>query len=73
MDHGHKRVVISDPQVEQTRKQPRLEIERGEEQSLTSATTLASEPVPTTLTAEEQKYEDEVNESSASSDEEKST
>ena len=58
-DHGHKRAVIPDPDAEQTNKRPRLEGE-GEGQ--------ASESAP--LTAEELQYEAEVNEDSASSDEE---
>ena len=56
MDHGRKRAVIPDPEVEQASKQPRLE---GEGQASASAT----------LTEEKRKYEEEVNGDSASSDE----
>ena len=59
MDHGHKRAVIPDPDVEQASKRPRFEGE-GEGQSSASAP----------LTAEELQYEEEVNGDSASSDEE---
>ena len=62
MDHGYKRdpnLAIPDPDAEQASKRPRLE---GEEEGPTSAFS--------TLTAEELKYQEEVNEDSASSDEE---
>ena len=58
MDHGHKRAVIPDPDVEQASKRPRLE---GE--GVGQASALA--------TAEELKYEEEVNGDSASSEEDK--
>ena len=60
MDHGHKRAVIQDTDVEQSTKRHPLE---GEGQASASATAAP-------LTAEELKYEEEVNEDSASSDEE---
>ena len=62
MDHGHKRNVT--PDAEQASKRPRLEGEgEAEEEGQSSAS--ASAP----LTAEELKYEEEVNGDSASSDE----
>ena len=64
MDHGHKRAVI--PDIEQANKQQRIEGD-GEGEGQSSASTSASAHA---LTAEELKYEAEVNEDSASSDEE---
>ena len=67
MDHGHKRAVIPDPDVEQASKRPRLEGEGGGEGESSAP---ASASASATLTAEELKYEEEVNEDSASPDEE---
>ena len=60
MDHGRKRAVI--PDAEQESKRPRLEGE-GEGQSSVSASVA--------LSAEELKYQEEVNGDSASSDEDR--
>ena len=63
MDHGHKRAVIPELDAEQENNRPALE-GKGEGHSSALASGSA------TLTAEEMKYEAEVNEESASSDEE---
>ena len=60
MDHGHKRAVIPVSDEKQASQRPRLEGEEGEGQSSAAAA----------KTSEELKYEEEVNEDSASSDEE---
>ena len=60
IDHGRKRAVIPDSEVEQDNKRPRLQ-EEGKGQS--------SAPASAPLTAEELAYEEEVNGDSASSDE----
>ena len=67
-DHGHKRAVIPDPDIEQTTKRSHLE---GEGEGQSSVSVSASSAAAAPLTAEELKYEEEVNGDSASSDEEK--
>ena len=58
MGHGYKRAVIPDPDAEQTSNHPHV-VGEGESSASTAAV----------KTAEELKYEEEVNEDSASSDE----
>ena len=41
-DHGHKRAVIPDPDIEQASKRPRLEVEGRSSSSSSSATATAT-------------------------------